>query len=305
MTVAPPAVANHNAACQRARDTGCDCFCGGMIHQRDILVAAIDSRGTPANFGVELTHLFGTAFSTLSTNPIPPQESRRIWTPIASAGTGKQRSQVEQRVVDTTLRDIMRIVHAMPVSAKIGWSKALDDLTLQTSWHTVITAVRATIGTHTGTKGFFWASMLAATSGVLSTNPSPSASDITNFPSGVSTVFDEARHPRASSGNTVGEIPEMKNTLAMSTAARPIAAALAANATMPISSLRTVLAVVGSALSADLWRHPAAVRYLLLPAVTGLRGLTTATFSLDSPTDNVEDIIDRELATKWHGNWVW
>lgn len=301
-----PAPAKHDDSCESAASPDCDCRCNGMMHQRDVLIAAFESRGKPADFDRELTRLFGSSFTTLSMDPVSPERVRREgWVSMAAASTAKKRSQVEQRVVDVTLRDLLRIVHAMPLNAKSGWSTFLDALTVQSHWHSVVAQVEAVAGSHDESSGYFWASMLAAASGAYAAGTSVSASDIRAFPASVSTVFDQARYPRANSGNTVKTIKEMTFPATVSIAANAIASAWSSK-TVAASQKGAVLAVVGSAISPDLWRHPGAVRHLMLPAIAGIRTLVpSATFSLDSVTQTVEDAIDTELAENWRARGVW
>ncbi|GAA1532590.1 hypothetical protein GCM10009691_05410 [Brevibacterium picturae] len=276
------------------------------MHQRDVLVAAFESRGSPADFDRELTRLFGSSFTTLSMDPVPPEQVRRNnWEPMASASNAKKGSQVEQRVVDVILRDLLRIVHDMPLRAKSEWSNFLDALTVQASWTSIMARIQAIAGNHDEVSAYFWGSMLAATSGAHMTGTTVSPVDIGAFPGSVSTVFDQARYPRANSGNTVKTIKEMTFPNVVSIAAKPIADAWSTTK-VAAGEKGAALAIVGSAVSPDLWRHPAAVRYLLLPAVSGLRSLVpSASFSLDSATQTVEDAIDTELAEKWRARSVW
>lgn len=307
MSTSPdPAPAKHNDPCERAKSAECDCRCDGIMHQRDVLIAAFESRGSPADFDRELTRLFGSPFTTLSMDPVPPERARRKnWEPMASASTAKERGQIEKRIVDVTLRDLLRIVHAMPLQAKAGWMSFLNALTVQPGWDSLVTRVETVAGCHDKISGYFWGSMLAAASGAYAAGTSVSDADIIAFPASVSTTFDQARYPRANAGKTVKTIKEMTFPDAVSIAAKPIANAWSTT-TIAASEKGTVLAVVGSAVSPDLWHHPAAVRYLLLPAVSGIRTLVpSASFSLDSATQTVEDAIDTELTEKWRARGVW
>lgn len=306
-----PTTANHNARCQSATQPGCDCRCDGIMHQRDILIAAFQSRGTPVQFDVELTRLFGSAFTMISADPGGAERTRRKWEPIASAGTGKRSSQSEQRIVDVTLRDLLRIVHSLPLHHKVGWSNFLHALTLQASWQGIVAQVHSAAGPHDEQSGYFWASMLAATSGAVGPTSAAMpatalpASAISAFPSFATTEFEHARHPRARSGKRVQTIKEMASFQAVRIAAGPIATAWVASG-LPQHDKLTVLAVVGAALSADLWRHPAAVRHLLIVAVRQLRAMQPGIhFSLDSPPRLVETIINDELGKKWRDGGVW
>lgn len=302
-----PGPANHERSCQGAEQPGCECRCGGMMHQRDILVAAFESRGTKKRFDKELTRLFGSSFHTLSLDPTGDDRARRKWVLSSVASSQQAATQTEQRIVDVTLRDILQIVHGMPMSSKTKWASLLDDLTCERTWSSMSDKIHATAGPHDEASGFFWAGTLASALGAAAkARPaaSPSAAAITAFPGTQSTVFTQARYPRAGSGNTVKTIKELANLSTFTLAAQSIAQALA-NSKLPVRQKLIVMAVVGSSISADLWRHPSAVRYLLLPAVRGLRRDTGAHFSLDSPARRVEQVISDELADKWrtHGAW--
>lgn len=306
-----PKTANHNGRCQSATQPGCDCTCEGIMHQRDILIAAFESRGTSVDFDVELTRLFGSAFTMISVDPVGTERTRREWKPIASAGAGKRSSQSEQRIVDVTLRDLLRIVHSVPLHQKVGWRDFLDALTLQASWRKIVAQVESVAGPHDEQSGYFWASMLAATSGVAGRTSGAmpaiavTATAISAFPLANTTEFEHARHPRAKSGIRVQTIKEMASPHAVSIAAGAIDTEWAASPLLSHDKL-TVLVVVGAALSADLWRHPAAVRHLLIVAVTQLRATVPgAHFSLDSHHRLVETIIDDELGRKWRDRGVW
>lgn len=305
MTIPAPAPMNHNASCQAATQDGCDCKCNGMMHQRDILVAAIQSRGTPPHFEGELTKLFGSAFTKLSTAPVSPEQVRRSegWDP--SARTGKGKSQVEQRVVDVTLRDILRNIHQIDRAIKAGWMDFLDGLTAKGKWESTATAIRGATGSHDNQSGYFWASMLAATSGVAAGSSELSSTGIQAFPTSSTTTFDEVRYPRGASGSSVRVINEMRSRGAVGIAANEIDAAWTESFLKP--NVKTLLvAVIGSAVCADLWRHPAAVRYLLVPAITSLRTFSpVATFSLDQPGTTVEQIIDDKLGAEWAVRGAW
>lgn len=311
MTTPVPATglapAIHNSSCQSATQPGCYCSCVGMMHQRNILIEAIESRWGQQAFNIELEKLFGSAFTMLSTDPTGSQRARREngWESFTTAGTAKRASQIEQRVVDVTLRDILSIVHSIHISQKVGWLHFLDALTLQRNWSVVVRQIEHHAGPHDNQSGYFWSSMLASTTGLEATGSAITMNGIEKFPASVSTVFDQTRYPRANSGNSVQDIKEMATSAVVTIAASEIADAWT-HSRLSVQEKPLVAAVVGSALSADLWRHPAAVRYLLLPAVTSLRAFAPgAKFSLDQPHRPVEQIIDDELGQKWRKRGVW
>lgn len=306
-----PVPVNHNDRCQRATQSGCDCPCDGMLHQRDVLVAAVESRKTASAFDTELTKLFGSAFTLLSTDPADrgaadgPEKTRREWIPVASASKQRRTSQAEQRAVDTTLRDVLRVVHGVPVDAKVGWLPLANELTAHSSWHAVATSIHAAAGENDEASGYFWASMLAATMPALHHAPtSPTPADILNYQTSTTLVFDQTRYPRGTTGNSVKPIKEMRNADARQIAADVIANALATS-NLSKRDKMIVVALTGTVVSADLWKHPCGVRNLLLPAVKMLRRDCGATFSLDSPARNTERIITEELGDHWRARGVW
>lgn len=305
MAISAPAPMNHNASCQAATQDGCDCKCNGMMHQRDILVAAIQSRGTLSHYEGELTKLFGSAFTLLSTAPVPPERVRRSdgWDP--SARTGKAKSQVEQRIVDVSLRDILRNIHQIAPAKKVGWMDFLDGLTVKTKWESTAAAIRRATGSHDNQSGYFWASMLAATSGVAAGPSALSSTGIQAFPASSTTKFDEVRYPRGASGSSVRVINEMRSRAAVGIAANEIDAAWAGGP-LKLNEKALLTAVIGSAVCADLWRHPAAVRYLLVAAIKSLRTFSpAATFSLDQSGTPVEQAIDDKLGDEWAVRGAW
>lgn len=308
---AKPVPVNQNDQCQRATQEGCDCPCNGMLHQRDVLVAALESRKTLREFDVELTKLFGSPFSLLSTDPAgsgpggAAEVTRREWIPVATASKQRRTSQVEQRAVDTALREVLRAVHVLSPSIKVGWKSLADDLTAKNSWQQVATQVQTAAGGHDEASGYFWASMLAATMSALATRTTmPTGSDILNYQKGTTLVFDQARYPRAATGNTVKVIREMRSLPAKRVAAEVIAKALAANS-LPRREMMTVVSIVGSVVSADLWKHPCGVHHLLVPAIRILRRDHGASFSLDTPARDTAKILTQVLGDEWRARGAW
>jgi hypothetical protein len=274
-----------------------------MMHQAEVLAAAFRSKGTVGAFSSELDRLYGSAFAGLTDVPRSHQRTRRPWDPAAQSG--KRASQDEQRIVDVTVRDALQIVHGLPVATKSGWEAFADDLTLRASWYGVASAIRRRNGRPDRQSGYFWASMLAATAATLplsSAQPTtPSAAVIRQAATDVR--FQAVRHPRANSGRTVQVIREMGDAVSVRQAADALVSALVTHAGTPSHDI--VFFLVGAVISADLWRHPVAVRYLLIPAVSRLRLLSGRSFSLDSTAQPVEDLIWRHLGHQWDQRGAW
>ena len=296
-----PGPQSHDGPCQSAASPGCDCRCRGMIHQRDVLLAAIEPKRSTAEFDAYLTKIFGSAFTSLTTDPGPGQRTRREWDPWVTATKQKRESQVEQRLVDVTLRDVLRIVRVMSTLAKTGWNDLVAAVTAHTSWMGLADQFTRLVGDHDEESGFFWSSMLAAT--VPFAGPALTPSRITGVIASCWPAFECARYPRANAGNTVKPITELTNT-----AAKDLAAGVIHHGWMTAAPLvqhpQIVLTITGALISADLWRHPPAVRNLLLPAVSALR-TSGNTFSLDQPGQTVEQTITDILGARWKERGVW
>ncbi|MFK4298589.1 hypothetical protein ABH924_003760 [Arthrobacter sp. GAS37] len=299
-----PKSRSHHPGCEEAANPECDCRrCFSLLHQHGILSAAITSEGSPTDFKARLTDLFGSAFTKVDSDPVPAQSTRREWQPIATAGTGKRRTQTEQRFVDVTLRDVLWNVHSIlhPPSFKAGWLELAEGLTVTADWEGLAARLTAWTGDPDDGSGYFWSSMLAAAAVSPWTAGTPGAPDIITQSS--LPQLGHARFPRAGSGRNLTAIREMANTNTTRAAADVISRALSRSA-LAIRDRRLVLAVVGSAVSPDLWHHPAATRHHLIPAVLGLRTRHNAQFSLDNH-DAVEDRIDGDLGQKWRDRAAW
>ena len=162
------AAAKHHAGCEEAKKLSCKCHCRGMLHQNSILKAAISSAPFSGGFCATLKEIFGSEFTQISTSPSPVQRARRGWDPLASPA--KQKTQVEQRIVDVTLHDLLEITHSLPTAGKRGWLKLLNGLT-ENSYQSLKTST-SSHGFSTSSDGYFWASILALVSAAFPTSSS-------------------------------------------------------------------------------------------------------------------------------------
>lgn len=306
-----PAPVNHQPACEGATTPGCSCGCLGMLHQSTVLRAAVQS---PSALSVSDMHhtledLFGSSFATTGADPLPHQKCRRKWIPSATAPSTKQLlSQTEQRVVDTTLHDVLERTFSLPAASKTGWLDLVDALTLHPPrpWNILAGQIQSAVGTQgdDGATGYFWASMLAATAIAMPPGASAPPPGAIIAAAAGDPVLAKAQTPRARSGNRLKEIREILNSAAVTLAAGEISAAMSSSQ-IPDSDKRLMLLVVGVSVSADLWHHPSAVRHLLVPAVSELRARSGQRFSLDGVGVSVEQIIDDVLADCWRMAFAW
>ena len=319
-----PSTRDHSlGGCEQAKKPGCICGCHGASHQSTVLREAVRTandvperdRKHPLSkdeFEELLTTVFGEKFTSLDA-PTGDQAPRRKWNPEAK--TGGQRSQREQRIVDVTLRDVLATTFDLPDKAKQSWLTVLDALTLKTGWEKFAAQLDDLGLKTTPQSGYFWSALLAALSAaaprIKLTEFHPDISDSEDVADAICRVITD----RKSHANS--DIPEF-NVFGMCCMPRdskpkPIletahpeavligadligqAASLAADHGLTQGEFLLLTQIVGSAVSADLWHQPASVRYLLIPAVAGLRvaaGQHRADdlrFSLDGQTLDTDD----------------
>ena len=95
-------------------------------------------------------------------------------------------------------------------------------------------------------------------------------------------------------------IREMNSQQVMKLATSAAAAALSASE-LSLEDCYFLVCVTGITVSADLWRHPSAVRYLLLPAIREIRKRDkTFIFSLETKNNTINQIIEENLKSKWN-----
>lgn len=315
-----PAPKPHVSSCERATKWKCVCGCYSLLHQCDLLDAVLAPLPATKNghtVGREIESLYGSAFRDLL-DPHSGQHARRKWVNLSTPpGTKQAASQIEQRILDVTLNDVLTLAHREYRSS--NWLRLGNALRAKQNWRGVASSLKASMAAATvvsadRTRGYFWSSMLAATIAAGDTagawppltqqivaaaqtapNGAPGTVDtITGEP-----VFARVLYPRTQRPNVIAELG-VPTTVGI--AANVISGALSTTA-VPPHEARFVVQLVGVTVSPDLWDHPAAVRYLLLPAVNYLRQKGRA-FSLDGHAAGsprfVEDLIRDEVAAKWN-----
>lgn len=318
MTHPAPAVKNHEPSCESATEPTCECSCLSLLHQCDVLDAALQPRRPArADMPSTLRALFGSAFIDFS-DPGPTQSTRREWTLLSTPpAAAKTESQREQRAVDVCLHDVLARVHTVaPTNGQ--WLALGNQLRARTQWRQVAASVDAAMAASATTtskraRGYFWSSMLACAAALLDAGMNaPSAAQITSvamrrpyvspgtvdpLPAGVPWTARVA-YPRRKVAEVIHEatVPA-----AVDAAAQVISDALRSSRLPPIEQL-VVTGTVGIAICPDLWQSPAATHYLLIPTLRTLRNHYGATHSLDNyprPGDTAENLIEQILGEKW------
>lgn len=311
------------SGCQRAKTRGCECGCNGLLHQSDLLRAALTGSGSAGGYDKVLSDVYGSVFTSLKAPPGRTDVVRgNAWRTPPTDG------MIERRIVDVTVRDVLARVHGLPAAAKTDWLSYYEDITLQGlgAWPVFATALTAIVGSATNPySGYLWASMLAAVEAAgppytgaaveaMITAARPTAASLVNRPATPTTapptpplsLFACVQNPRARSGKSLQEIRELTFSAAITLCSNSVATPVTAQ---PPSDAQTVRQLVGAVTSADLWKHPVAVRYLLLPLVGHLRSVHGMTFSLDKTPEHpallVEDLINEYLRDNWDVGGAW
>ncbi|MBP2455144.1 hypothetical protein [Mycolicibacterium lutetiense] len=317
--------------CEQAKKPGCICGCHGASHQSTVLREAVRTGNdlpeerdrteplTRGEFDALLTTVFGEKFTSLDA-PID-QATRRKWNPDAK--TGGQRSQREQRIVDVTLRDVLAFTFELPDEAKQSWLTVLDALTLKSGWEKFAVQLDDLGLKTTPQSGYFWSALLAALSAtaprikltefhpdlvsedvadaicrVITDRESHANSEVPEF-----NVFGMCCMPRDSKPKSILETAH-PDAVRIGADLIGQAANLAADQGLTQGGFLLLAQIVGSAVSADLWHQPASVRYLLIPAVTGLRTAASQyraddlRFNLDGQTLDTDDAKKKKKQSK-------
>lgn len=302
----PPAVPAHHPGCETAQHIGCVCkSCRGSMHQCNILYAACwNGNHTPPAltppFDSQVRNLFGDRFTSLAISPTTSQKVRREpW--VLKPGTGKQRTQEEQRILDTTVADCLHHIYSGKYIDSWDIHKLVQDLTLHSSWSTLIKGLSTPA---TSQSSYFWCTMLAVTSSAWHTTGTlPTATDISKEVNKRPKNLQKIAYPRSTPWKSIKELGSGAD---VATAAHAISSALQQAKLRGLleQKIRIALWLTGAVTSPDLWHHPAAVHHCLTPLVKQLRSLG-ANFSLDSSAEQVEDLINFHLKKRWVEKGAW
>lgn len=385
--------------CEEAKGLDCTCDCSGALHRSWILRVAVAGKNpdreppdTPwpvEKFTDHLTEIFGSAFETV-TDPVAPGSGERVrasrdkksapaWPTLA--GVVPADHQVQNRIVDVALHELLRNVFELGLEAKPRWIEAVDALTLRKpeGQHAVLSrelgqmtdpkperggtpmSVRERNARKQDRDSYFWSSMLAALCAVAIEDSevgdaevlSPVFRAIFDVPLvdiqglggeqlaahilareivrdrlaqaiqaavAADQVFSAVCYPARSKPISIAYMvkdPQEPDSVAVSdavvAASKHVADAVQSVADRQIAATDClfVARMIGAASSLDLRDHPAAVRYLLLPAIREVRRRhsdasgATAQFSLDATGETIEALIYDKLAAPWHKNENW
>lgn len=329
-------VAGHNGHCEKAGYPDCECNkCYGMLHQYDILRQVVSANSCGSTLQGLLNDLFGLRFDTLEGPPNSVKDCRRRkWDTythqngsVHSGLPAGMKSQVEQRIVDVTLHDLLFFTASTSVS-KMHWIDFLEAITkipqeLPQNGNGSSIAETLNSDPDDRTNGYFWSSILAMMSSHISSHRGCSIDSQVSRDSVLRryrsveqnsynfSPFNMACYPRGKSGSSLKRINMLDDVQNVCRSIDYISQVWNGfrRKLFPLER-HFVLCLTGVAVSPDLWRHPQAVKHLLLPCIDMLRNDVLGSglsFSLDadSQANRVEYEINDRLARTWKTGSYW
>lgn len=246
-------LAEHNSACERARLSTCNCFCHGAGHQFDLLKRAVSCTSNGVNNLPQLLNdledVYGGFHKDFRDSATPSRRTVPDDLAQLNLGRGRGATWVETLLLDEAL-------HAAFVDMANS-SIALSDVQRQERVAFVeelaegaLKIVGRDVDAHNINDGHLWCSILAEW------NSSPASP-----PSGVSQASPNGQicFPRASSVRVPRDLPGVRV---------PGFAHAKATLSPPLPGKDDIARLMGAASCPNLWHHPSAVRYSLLPFVT-------------------------------------
>jgi hypothetical protein len=244
----------HNSACERARLSTCNCFCHGAGHQHDLLKRAVScttvGENNLAQLLADLQDIYGGFRSGLRDGSTPSR--RKVPDDLAQMGLDRGRGATW---VETLLLD--EALHAAFVEVARS-SVMLTDLQRAERRTFVVELaegalriVGGDVDAHNISDGHLWCSVLAESN---SASSSPPAAPL-------SSPYGRIAYPRSRSVRIPRDLAAVR--------ARGFAHVQSVHrAHRPSSAVDDIVRLMGAASCPDLWHHPAAVRYSLLPFVS-------------------------------------
>ena len=276
----------HNAACERARLSTCNCFCHGAGHQLDLLTRAVscttDGENNIGQLLQDLQGIYGGFHSdfrdasTPSRRPVPEDLAQ------LNLDRGRGATWVETMLLDEALHAVFVKV----ARASVALSDALRaerTAFVEELAEGALRIVGRDVDAHNISDGHLWCSVLAQSLA------SPTAS-----PTAVQQGSSQGQicYPRNRNVRVPRDLPGVRAPGFIH-----IQGALSGAASMPGTD--DIVRLMGAASCPDLWHHPAAVRYSLLPFVAASSWPPADSTTLAKmPNFDV-------LEERWHkrGNW--
>lgn len=274
----------HNSACERARLSTCNCFCHGAGHQFDLLKRAVSctprGENNIAQLLSDLEGVYGGFHKNFRDGTTPSR--RRVPDDLAQLNLdrGRGATWVETLLLDEGLHavfiDLARSSIALSDAQRQGRVTLVEELA-----EGALRIVGRDVDAHNISDGHLWCSILAEW------NSSP-----TSPPSGGSQASPNGRicFPRTRRVRVPQDLPGVR---------APGFAHVQSTLAAKVPGKGDIVRLMGAASCPDLWHHPSAVRYSLLPfvAAPSWPPANTTTLAMKPSLDVFEERWQRR------GNW--
>jgi hypothetical protein len=243
----------HNSACERARFSNCNCYCHGAGHQLDLLMRAVSCTDSGENNMTQLlsdlSDVYGGFHGDLRDGDTPSRRSVPDDLAQMNLDRGRGATWAEGLLLDEALHsafiDMARasvLLSDAERTARLVFVKNLAEGALR--------IVGRDVDAHNISDGHLWCSILAESMASLpaaASAPPP-------------TTFGRICYPRMRAARGPQALPIVRTP-----GFTYVSEAVSASA---LPAKENIMRLMGAASCPDLWHHPAAVRYSLLPFVT-------------------------------------
>lgn len=287
MSPAAQLLPEHNHACESARLSSCNCFCHGAGHQLDLIKRAVSCTASGVNnigqLLSDLDGIYGGFHSGLRDAATPTRRKVPDDLPQIDLNQRRGATWVETLLVDEAVHAAFVTVARTSVSLSDAERASRQDFVIQLA-EGALRAVGGDVESHNICDGHLWCSVLAETNDPSSASSTLSVAQASPYGRIAYPRSRQARIPRALATVRAGGVAHAR-------------ALVASSASVP--GLADIIHLVGSATCPDLWHHPAAVRYSLIPFVANSGWAPSGTTSLATQSQL------QVLEQRWdkRGNW--
>ncbi|VXB99683.1 conserved hypothetical protein [Pseudoclavibacter sp. 8L] len=279
-------LAEHNSACERAKNSSCHCFCHGAGHQIDLLTRAVscttDGENSIHQLALDLESVYGGFH--LNVRDTQTRSRRRVPDDLADLNLerGRGATWTETLVLDEALHAAFTLIARSSVHLPPD-EREEREVFVRSLAEGALKIVGGDVETHNICDSHVWCSVLAEA------NANPTAPRSTDP---ASPLYGRICYPRGATART----PSTLNTVRAG-GLRHVQSIL--DATSNTSARLSILNLMGAASCPDLWHHPAAVRYSLLPFVTD------TAWPPEETTELARASGFNEMQKRWErrGNW--
>lgn len=274
----------HNAACERATLSSCNCFCHGAGHQHDLIKRAVTCTNGGANslaqFRKDLVGVYGGFHLGFRDSATPARRKVPEGLPQIGLMRGRGATWIETILLDEAMHAAFIGVAERSVTYTAAEREKRKSLVVELA-EGALRIVGGDVHSHNICDGHIWCSLLAEA------NEFP-----VSTPSGRGARYGRICYPRSAKPRLPFGLARVRDA-----GVKHIRETLRARPGVP--DLVDIARLMGAASCPDLWHHPAAVRHSLGPFVLGASWPPNNTTSLVSVSD-FDVLKDRWLR---NGNW--